>query len=455
MHADLTRDTFDAAKHFSRVLIQQGRVPLDADLNEQASILLHYQRRLAADLIGAHGGPTGAVGFKITPHDGTLTIGQGRYYVDGILVECEGDTDYFAQPDLRLDPQHDALPAAPYVVALHVWERHKSAAEDEAILEPALGGPDTASRAQVVWQVRAHPAAELAPDDPNGLACDDVVPALAGGASGRMRARIREETPDTDPCVLSPGSRFRGLENQLYRVEIHRGGAIGADDAPVAGAARPTFKWSRENGSVVLPLRTLHAERARVETLGRDRRLGVHEGDWVEVLDDDRVLRGGEPAPLASVQRVDRDALTLDLEAAALPSYDEKDAGRHPLLRRWDQQDPARVSDDAGPEPDEKDVALVDGAVPVSTWWTELELGIQVQFEAGSYRAGDYWLIPARTAIGDIQWPTEKGPDGEDVASWKWPRGTERHYAPLAIVRAGGPEECRRCFDPISKPCGP
>ena len=57
MKADLTRDTFDAARHFSRVLIQQGRVPLDADLNEQTSIILHYLRGLAADLIGPHGGP--------------------------------------------------------------------------------------------------------------------------------------------------------------------------------------------------------------------------------------------------------------------------------------------------------------------------------------------------------------------------------------------------------------
>ena len=31
MKGDFTRDTFDPAKHFSRVLMQQGRVTLDAD----------------------------------------------------------------------------------------------------------------------------------------------------------------------------------------------------------------------------------------------------------------------------------------------------------------------------------------------------------------------------------------------------------------------------------------
>ncbi|MFX8500613.1 DUF6519 domain-containing protein, partial [Acinetobacter baumannii] len=52
MKGDFTRITFDPANHFSRVLLQQGRVTLDADANEQASILLHYLQTLARDLIG-------------------------------------------------------------------------------------------------------------------------------------------------------------------------------------------------------------------------------------------------------------------------------------------------------------------------------------------------------------------------------------------------------------------
>jgi len=51
MKGDFTRDTFNPAKHFSRVLLQQGRVALDADHNEQNAILLHYLRTLARDLI--------------------------------------------------------------------------------------------------------------------------------------------------------------------------------------------------------------------------------------------------------------------------------------------------------------------------------------------------------------------------------------------------------------------
>ena len=57
MKGDFSRDTFDPTKGFSRVLMQQGRVQLDADWNEQAAILLHYLRTLAADLIGPCAGP--------------------------------------------------------------------------------------------------------------------------------------------------------------------------------------------------------------------------------------------------------------------------------------------------------------------------------------------------------------------------------------------------------------
>src|SRR2546421_6827947 len=92
MKADLTRNTFNPFKHFSGVLMQQGRVQLDADWNEQGSILLHYLRTLATDLIGEHGG--GGGGFKISALDGAsgdFQIGVGHYYVDGILCEAEGE----------------------------------------------------------------------------------------------------------------------------------------------------------------------------------------------------------------------------------------------------------------------------------------------------------------------------------------------------------------------------
>jgi hypothetical protein len=66
-----------------------------------------------------------------------------------------------------------------------------------------------------------------------------------------------------------------------------------------------------------------------------------------------------------------------------------------------------------------------------------LEDGIQVQFQpAGSYRSGDYWLIPARAATGSILWPNRA--DGDGHIEWlpQPPRGVEHHYAPLALLGA-------------------
>ena len=91
MKADLTRNSFDPFKHFSRVLMQQGRVQLDADWNAEASILLHMLRHLASDIIGPHG--TSDNSFRIFSYFTGVTddflIGAGSYYVDGIRCELE------------------------------------------------------------------------------------------------------------------------------------------------------------------------------------------------------------------------------------------------------------------------------------------------------------------------------------------------------------------------------
>jgi hypothetical protein len=57
MKGDFSRLTFDSKKRYTRVLLQQGRVLLDADWNEMVEIHRHDLRNVMRDLIGPYGGP--------------------------------------------------------------------------------------------------------------------------------------------------------------------------------------------------------------------------------------------------------------------------------------------------------------------------------------------------------------------------------------------------------------
>lgn len=401
MKGDFTRDTFQPRKHYSRVLMQQGRVSVDADWNEQAAILLHYLRARTEDLIGPHGGPQANLGFAIGPLPDDFSLGPGRYYVDGLLCENESNAyTYRDQPDYPLNPTEGLPVGEPYLVYLDVWERHISHLEDSAIREVALGGPDTATRAKVVWQVKVVKCAVSAADirnmnrdDFRKLLLDAGVPIAPGG--GQLRARIKPGAASPDPCILPPEAGYRGAENQLYRVEIH-----------TATEKQTTFKWSRDNGSVA----AMYLKNEGT-TLELNSTRGFENCEWVELITDTQELRG-EPGTLVKVNLVEGDQLRL-----ATPSSGVMWA--EPVkVRRWDQQETEAQR-------------LSEGAVPlVEGEWLDLEDGVQILFEKnGVYRVGDYWLIPARTATQKIEWP-----QAADGPAAQPPLGIEHHYAPLALA---------------------
>jgi hypothetical protein len=471
---DFTRDTFDPSKRFSRVLMQQGRVQMDADWNEQTSILLHYLQTLAADLIGPHGGPEDNFGFEITP-DSNLSndfrIGTGRYYVDGILCENEfHEPDgklikYSAQGDYPL-PKKDGKPDLPgpgtYLVYLDVWERHLSYVEDEdpgqdnpSIREVALNGPDTATRAKVVWQLKLVETKLGSTDlkDYKKFLDELNTKNLVEPGTGQLRARAKKSEGNGDACCISPESRYRGAENQLYRVEIHRPGAAGN----AANAA--TFKWSRENASVVFPIRKLTTSSddgtsVSLESLGRDSLRSLKEGDWVEIVDDDYILQNRNE-PLFQVDTINRYDNEITLKGKTTSQVGQ-DLAKHPLLRRWDHK---------GGDPKSGGLTIEDGAALLQegsddTGWFNLENGVQIQFQKqvqgqppNQYRTEDYWLIPARVATGDVEWPGTV-----DKPEPRPPHGIQHYYAPLWIisvepsdeVTADPGDDCRRKFGPLT-----
>lgn len=488
---DFTRDTASPDKSFLRVLMQAGRVQIDADWNEQVDNLLRYIQGLGQDLIGFHGGREES--FLIQPINGNtddFAITPGRYYVDGIPCEQKARQDpngnfqnwtYNTQPyysiseNNSLEQLHKGNSDIALLVYLDMWERHISFVEDydpanPGIREVALGGPDTATRSQVVWQIKVLPAQPVdevldepsfegdVPDGSNGqtpleilsmqmrLLTRESFRAYLQGSSvdvkpgtGKLKARVKNTQESEDPCRISSKSKYRGLENRLYRVEIM-----------TPRDQKTTYAWARSNSSDKFPIRQAAGEEDTVtvflEHLGQDPRHSLTEEDWVEFVNDPWVL-GDEPRSLFRIESIDIHERSVMLKKPAgfqmfsLDSFNSPE--HHPYLRRWDSPGGVDISFSA---------EINDG-------WLAVEDGIEIQFvdfeqAPQQYKTGDYWIIPARTATGDIEWPkTLNMSDNTLVPKALAPKGIDHYYAPLALLEVSEQEagktvleteDCRR-----------
>jgi hypothetical protein len=442
MRGDFTRRTFDQAlqhiasqDHYTAVLQQQGRVPLDADWNEQQA-LSHYRIETETqDVIGLCGAPAGNPGFSITASGSSMTIGHGRFYVDGIACENPGDVDILQQPYWPL-PTGTTLAtllgssagSANAIVYLDVWRRHITAQDDPRIREVALGGPDTTTRVQTVWQVKVLPISADSLGE-GSLTCDGVYPewdGLTAGSTGLLNART-QPVPNAEPCDLPPSAGYQRLENQLYRVEVHQGNAG-------KSGVTPTFTWSRDNGTVVTAITGGGGSTITVHDTGPDEYLGFASSPWAEISNDMTELNG-TPGQLVKIQ-IAQDTTTIALTPPLDGTVDPIDAAHHPRLRRWDQ-----------------DASATSADTPVNGQWQDLEDGVQVRFATDNgqiYHTGDYWLIPARTATGDIEWPSDPvaGPIPQP------PLGVQHHYCRLAAIALDNNglhiQDCRDVFPPLT-----
>src|SRR6187401_1904841 len=101
MSFDTSRFAFNAWNDFLGVVMQQGRVQLDADWNDLVSQMV---RRLQAGSLDTYGQAvvprTSPDGFRIDAVGSALKIGVGRMYVDGLLAENHGTGDPVWHPGL-------------------------------------------------------------------------------------------------------------------------------------------------------------------------------------------------------------------------------------------------------------------------------------------------------------------------------------------------------------------
>lgn len=531
MKGDFSRDRFEARKRYSSVRMQQGRVHLDSDWNEQADIQAYIQNTSTKDKICCCGVPRGSAGFQINliESDTELSISPGRIYVNGILCEfpstalrisslidgtspasdrvelpslvvdgrefeaeewveifADGkvpkqykitsvDTEaselelwdldindwpidndpqlrrvatYLSQPDYpHLDPiaESEEVPISGRRLAyLDVWQRHISWVEDDELLEPALNGVDTTTRTKTIWQVKLLSDTVDEDSTCSDFDCDKLRQQFA--LKGRLAARSKPTEETTDPCTLTAKAGYSGLENQLYRVEIH---VRMEEGSPVA-----YFKWSRDNGSIVARWTGQpdpnNLYKLTVSSTGRDHVLGFRKNDWVELTDDTRELRG-EPGVMTRIDSVDNHTIVLNEASIKLP--DDSDAvlavldliysSPNPKIRRWDSDGLISIDENLPPDSGFR--------------WLELENGVEISFEKdGEYfragdatsfdRTGDYWLIPARTITGDVIWPVVE--NGNEDPLFKESRGIKHDYCSLALIDFGTvPEDNPQVYD--------
>lgn len=476
MSGDYSRHRFDPRNNYTGVKMQQGRVQLDADWNEWTDVIERRSRAETVDTFGVHSTP-GIPGvavvspltpdaFKIEVSGGTFTIAPGRMYVDGLLADNFGSEDgprefdpvlaelrglnpvAYAKQPYHPDPA-DLPGAGPHLAYLEVWQREVTHLQRPDLVEKAIS-VDTTTRVQTVWQVR------LLENVTGSITCTspdaDLTAAwksIISPSAGRLSSRAIGVPPDVDPCELPPSGGYRGLENQLYRIEIHDGGGVGT----------ATFKWSRDNASVAAEvIEVVAASELKLASLGRDSLLRFNTDDWVEIIDDWRELSGeaGDPAKRVGLIRqitVNDAKQTISFSPALPADLLPTGAGnntlekRHLRVIRWDQRGIVRDADNN---------VLVDldsfgsgGVIPVPVpgVWVNLEHGVQVRFSSepapGEFRGNDFWTVAARTSDASVE-----------VLTNVPPQGIHRHYARLALVTFPDEEtDCRVHWPPSCGGC--
>jgi len=472
MKGDFTRSTFQPKKHYSSVRMQQGRLQLDADWNEQADIQTHQLQTHTQDMIGAIGVPDAQNGFKLapTPDSLDLAIAPGHLYIDGILCELELGTP--------LDFKHSETNVLNQLVVSTLTVDGQPFAEGQWLEILVKGDTTLISQGQVKITnvdatprqsrftltvssdvakegfLRRIPVFSMQPDYPilsnrshperlNGtyIAYLDVWQRHITAIEDPTIREVALNLPDTTTRTKTVWQIKLATQPEWDAQQIPRQATLKARLNPAVGTGEnsstrrldnqlyrveihgaggvgtATFKWSRENGAIVSSLDVIADNNGNFVTLAtssRDLSQSFAPNQWVEITDDAHELHG-LPGTLVH--------LTNETSGKKLVFRKAKDSDevspaefpkeQRPKVRRWDQTVSAEI------------LTALDQ-------WILLENGIEIGFNQDSvYQTGDYWLIPARTVTNNIEWSRDSlnNPLSQAIA------GIEHHYCPLATIK--------------------
>jgi hypothetical protein len=429
VRGDFSRWQFQPRDNFNGILPQQGKLLIDADGLAQSRIANHWQQVAARDWVG----PVAAVpanepaSFQITGAavnpDGTVTLtaGSGRIWADGMLVELGGEAATVQRTATWLEPpivptQGSAATAAGAqdVVVLELWQEGINGYQmPNLLIEPALGGVDTAERLHTGMAFRL---ARLTA----GQTCKSV--AFNDSGLGKLTASLQPVTVIAGDCPIPVGGGYSGFEHALYRIEI----------ADVPSGSPRMFKWSSDNGGLVgrgtfkpgPNTLTINANLVAITTANQP-------GFYVEIEQWD-AARGNWQVVCGGNATLANDTLTFT-GAAAYGAYPA--AQGDVFFRLWEGIDAI-------------------SAFPIQASPNQLEDGIFLQFDAdapGLYRPRDYWVFAVRA--GGISNP-------QTLIDKKPPEGIVYHRVPLAEITwdATGKvqtiDDCRATITPLTSARG-
>lgn len=500
-NADITRLLIQPEKHYVGARMQQGRVVLDSDFNEEAELADEERRKALLHIVGPTGSPDAgfaadlAIGDEVTiqpvsfngePAIATLNyrIRPGSIYVAGLRFEhaertlndeTGGDPIAFQRDFLQMDAAHAPRPQPGTTHAqlayLRGWQQDVTAAEDREIRERALGGIDTSTRKRRMARVEVR---EVDNDEDCTAAWAEVrqqIESETGGVfdeSGHellspARLRIRfvpgEALDPCAPCAPDDVGRYLGADNQTVCIML---------------AAPDRYVWGFDNASPLYRVELGEAADGRVPvrmiTEPRDEARWpladtvVEFLPWAALLDNKEKVAAEVGVFLRVAEGFDPDDGSFRIAEADLPLLDG-------LVRQWDAAHPDLpwLPNDADPDgrylylrvwhrlDSENDEVLLDTAAGPDNHTLLRRQGLLPEFSGGG-RPGDYWVVTVRPNT-----PQQITPWNLTRGGGVPPHGPRHFYTPLSLIRLRPPgpgehentevvesiHDCRRLFKPL------
>lgn len=458
MGSDRARISYDPTRKWRGLVAQQGRVTVEADWNEAATIAAADDRHVTLDVVGPVGSPDG--GYLVTPGQAgsppsssppssstDLTVGKGTLYLGGERLDLTADVDVDNQADW-LDPVTGTLWVAPEpsqssppgsgneLVYLLAIEQEVGAREDPALADVALGGPDTMQRLRVLqrfvrWPTTATSCTQAwsevqAAWETIGLSLDA---AMQLKSSARLQVGFVTDATPPSPCQPVATGGYLGAENQLIRLQI----------ASVDTNGVPTIVWGYDDATFLYELNQTAPDNSGnvILTLANAPVDSYHSpvaGQAVELLRDAASLTPDDPSASNTYIAAASGAIfTLsqgyNASAGTIAISGDLPAGyqnaRQLYLRVWQDSMVAAAGES---------VTLADIGVTVT-----LTVG------QGTFHPGDYWCFALRPSVPGLIYPARYGEQPQP------PEGARVLTCPVAMVTrpAAGAATASSCIPPF------